>query len=463
MLLDLGAVTPSWMPTTPRALTGTPERRNLSAVLLPTGQVLVCGGVQGGTQHADGSIEVPDALAVLDTELYDPKTDTWSVLARATVVRNYHSVALLMPDGRVWTAGSDMNGGQGQAARELRIEVYAPPYLFSGERPAIRYVPRTPIFSTTFEIGTRQANRIQSVAIIRCGSSTHAFNPDQRYVGLSIQSRSPTAFTVVSPPNGNVAPPGYYLLFIVDDRGVPSIGEFIRVVPRPSGLSAPTVIPPADVTVPATEAGGARARDSRPLDSFLFTPFRVVDPLDPLPISIGPEISRFDPAREGIVIREATREDLFAIGATTVTFRAQNTYGLIGTATANVTVILGRPQLFAVIQTQGALSSTEFHVDLMLTNIGTGNAQNILLNQVLTATVRGNGKVTYRTAVYLGQPRALPLAIEPLDAGASSHVIRLIFSVPQAVTEFSIVENMAMQDVAGMNVSFAIAQAVIPS
>ena len=112
--IDLNAPIPTWAPTGQRTLLGTPVRRNLNVVLLPTAEVLVCGGVVDGGD---------DNTAVKEAELYrfDPttNTDNWSVLPPARVGRNYHSVALLMPDERVWTAGSNINSQQGYNNRRL--------------------------------------------------------------------------------------------------------------------------------------------------------------------------------------------------------------------------------------------------------------------------------------------------------------------------------------------------------
>jgi Domain of unknown function (DUF1929) len=218
-LLDLGASPVVWKSTSPRTLAGKPRRKNSNAVLLPDGSVLVVGGVKAGN----------DQGAVLAAERYDPPTGAWSTLASAAVTRNYHSVALLLPDGRVWTAGSNFNGKMGTANRELRIEVYSPAYLSAGPRPTITSAPTTLTLPGTFDIGTPDAGAIAQVTLVRCSSVTHAFNPDQRCVMLAIQGQTATTVTVSAPPNSNVAPPGYYLLFILTAGGVPSVGHFVRV------------------------------------------------------------------------------------------------------------------------------------------------------------------------------------------------------------------------------------------
>jgi hypothetical protein len=234
IVLDLGAASPAWKPTGPRALGGRPVRNHASAVLLPTGEVFVCGGAVDPSK---------DATGILQAEAYNPDNNTWTTHPAATVVRNYHSVALLMPDGRVWTAGSNHNAQQSFPApgvdnRELRIEIYEPPY-YSADRPQLLSAPGAIGWGQSFDVRTSQADRIVRVAMIRAGSVTHAFNSDQRYVGLSF-SRNGGWLTVKAPPNTGIAPPGYYLLFVLNRDNIPSIGWSVRLGPaaRSSGFLA---------------------------------------------------------------------------------------------------------------------------------------------------------------------------------------------------------------------------------
>src|SRR5207302_5151725 len=128
-------------PTATRALAGSPSRWNATAVLLPTGEVLVTGGVQL-TAAPDGTAELSDDNAVLAAELYDPVSGGWFELPAATVPRNYHSVAVILPDGRVWTAGSNHNTWLGAAFVEKRMEIHTPWYCSPGlQRPVITGAP----------------------------------------------------------------------------------------------------------------------------------------------------------------------------------------------------------------------------------------------------------------------------------------------------------------------------------
>lgn len=245
VIKPLSAV-PAWVSTSgPRQpIRGSSSRKRThgNAVILPTMDVMVCGGFD-----AQG--------AVREVELYHPNDDSWTTLpdaGTAVVARNYHSVALLMPDGRVWTAGGNDAGDwsyhrssqyqppaplpttaqdPGVDNRETQIEIFEPPYFGRPDRPQISSAPASVAYTKTFTIGTPQAGSIGRVALIRAGSVTHAFNGDQRYIGLRF-TRGQNELYATAPPDGNVAPPGYYLLFIVsliDGVPVPSVGAFVRV------------------------------------------------------------------------------------------------------------------------------------------------------------------------------------------------------------------------------------------
>jgi hypothetical protein len=215
-IIDLGASTPTWQNTNPRALPGTPWRYHATSVLLADGSVLVVGGLSNPYSNAS---------ALYTPEHFDPYSGTWTTVANASVPRVYHSVALLLPDGTVWAAGSDYGAGN----HEMRMEIYSPPYLFWGPRPRINQAPANLSPGGTFTMKSPDARHLTSIALVRCGSSTHAFNPDQRYVVLPIHSRTGANLVVGAPPSHAVAPPGYYLLFVIDDAGVPSIGRFLRL------------------------------------------------------------------------------------------------------------------------------------------------------------------------------------------------------------------------------------------
>lgn len=232
--IDLSQPSPAWVDTTARtgAAAGRQRRFGMS-VMLPTGDVFVCGGIDGGTS---------DANAVREGEIYTPGVDWatglytaaegWVSTDAATVVRNYHSSALLMPNGRVWVAGSSKGANQGDPASvgELRIELFQPAYDSAAGRPAISDAPPSAGYGQAFEIRTPQAAQIRRVALTRCGCMTHAFDNDQRYVGLTFQRGEGDRLRVTAPPNSRIAPPGYYLLWVLDNNHLPcQEARFIRI------------------------------------------------------------------------------------------------------------------------------------------------------------------------------------------------------------------------------------------
>ena len=218
-LLDLGAAQPGWKFVAPMHH----PRVLCDSVLLPNGKVLVVGG--SSTGKSDVAVD-----PVFPTELYDPAADSWTELAPINCAHLYHSTALLLPDGRVMRGGKD-----GQFQRdpykyyEHRLELFSPPYLFAGGRPQISSAPAAGAYGKNISVGCPNAGKIARVAAIRAGAVTHNFHMDQRYVGLEIVNRTAGKLTVKLPPNANVAPPGWYMLFVVNDNGVPSKARMIKI------------------------------------------------------------------------------------------------------------------------------------------------------------------------------------------------------------------------------------------
>ena len=191
------------------------------------------GTSAGFARHVDPTKGARDA--VREVELYDPATNTWQVGAgtHPALDRFYHSTAMLVPDGRVVIAGHDGFLNMRPFDRSVYdLEVYSPPYLFRGRRPGIVSAPTGIRYGEVFTIVTdTDVPRIETVAIIRQGSVTHHVNTDQRYVGVAYDRVGSRQLRAFAPPSGNVAPPGYYMLFIVDRRGVPSVGHWTRLGP----------------------------------------------------------------------------------------------------------------------------------------------------------------------------------------------------------------------------------------
>jgi hypothetical protein len=194
------------------------QRRQLNATLLPDGKVLVTGG-----SNAAGFDE--PSGAVLYAEMWDPTTETWSTMASHTRYRGYHSIALLLPDGRVLSAGGDLSAGGGTA---FNAEVYSPPYLFNGARPTITSAPTSVSYGETFVVQTPDALGITQVTWIRLSSVTHGFDQNQRINRLGF-SQTQGGLAVRTPSSAKVCPPGHYMLFILNSKGVPSVSQILKM------------------------------------------------------------------------------------------------------------------------------------------------------------------------------------------------------------------------------------------
>lgn len=204
--IDLSAGAPAWQ-ALPNMSVG---RDKLNSVLLPDGRVVIVGGITGG----------PDGGPV---ETFDPEDPAAGFRAGPTMQqeRGYHSAALLLSDGSV-LVGGDPDG-------ETRPhERYLPPYFFKA-RPAINSAPANVAYGANFTVNTTQAADITEVVLLRPGAVTHAFNMAQRYVGCAIVSAAGGSVEATAPPDGNIAPPGHYLLFVVTGERVPSEGVWIRL------------------------------------------------------------------------------------------------------------------------------------------------------------------------------------------------------------------------------------------
>ncbi len=225
-IIDLTSPAPSWRWTGSMAY----ARRHLNATVLPTGEVLVTGGSSGTTFNDVGN-------AVRAAEIWSPVTGTWRTVASSRVSRVYHSISLLLPDGRVLHSGSGEGAG---APNETNAEIYSPPYLFKGARPTITDAPSQVAYNSSFNITTPDAAGIAKVSLIRLGSATHAFDMNQRFQWLSFARRD-GGLIISAPTNRNRTPPGHYMLFVLDGEDVPSAAKIVSIGSSsdPDPLNAP--------------------------------------------------------------------------------------------------------------------------------------------------------------------------------------------------------------------------------
>jgi hypothetical protein len=234
-IIDLSASSPQWIfgPAMSQS------RIEMNATILPNGKVVALGG---SANDEDGS------TASFNTDIYDPTANTFTTGAANVYPRLYHSNSLLLQDATVLVTGSNPARG----TYEQHSEIYSPSYLFNADgslatRPAITSVtPNTLAYNAGFQLQTPDAASISSVVLMRPGAVTHAFDMEQRLVGLSFTAGA-SALSVTAPSSGNIAPPGYYMLFVVNSAGVPSLASFVQ-------LSAAADLPPtATITNPAAD------------------------------------------------------------------------------------------------------------------------------------------------------------------------------------------------------------------
>jgi hypothetical protein len=246
-VIDLKAPSPTWRTVAPMSV----ARRQLNATVLPDGKVLVTGG-------SSGSGFDNHATPVFQAELWDPATETWTTLASASVYRGYHSTALLLPDGRVLVAGG---------RNEVSQQIFSPPYLFRGARPAIASAPADVNPGQRFFVATPDASDVARVSLIRLGSVTHAFNQNQRFVRLAFAPAT-GGVNATAPANNALAPPGHYMLFLVNRNGIPSVARILHL----GTGSAPAPAPPPDpgpitTTSRAINFGDVWKYDDRGIDN----------------------------------------------------------------------------------------------------------------------------------------------------------------------------------------------------
>lgn len=234
------------------------KRQYQNTTLLPDGKVLATGGQQcdGGTP----SFNCPAGAANIP-EVFNPANGTWTALAEnpTRTPRIYHSIALLLPDGRVLIGGGGLPAANGDRVVDTvtntvvtcsgfppndpvicrhyghkDVEIYSPPYLYQANgtlapRPSITSAPAAVSLGETFNVAISSGTSVTSAALMRLPTVTHGLNFDQRRVVLTPQFASTTNLTLTIPNQGSIVPPGYYMLFVMNSAGVPSVSKVIKV------------------------------------------------------------------------------------------------------------------------------------------------------------------------------------------------------------------------------------------
>jgi galactose oxidase len=198
-----------------------------TSVVLPDGTVFIVGGQEFGVAFNEENVR-------FTPELYDPKTNTFTKMQKNNMIRVYHSVSILVPDGRVLTGGGGLCGNC--SANHYDAQLYTPPYLltesgaererpdFASDLPDELRVGSQLSFNTTREI--------EDVSLVRISSASHTVNTDQRRVPLHlthIASGQSHEYQVTLPDDAGILIPGYWMMFIMDSNGTPSIAKTILI------------------------------------------------------------------------------------------------------------------------------------------------------------------------------------------------------------------------------------------
>jgi YVTN family beta-propeller protein len=210
------------------------QRRWVTATILADGTVLATGGS-----------EVKNELTGVNNsaEIWNPSTGQWRRGAEGQLARLYHSMALLLPDASVLVAG----GGSPGPLDNDNVEIYYPPYLFDGSgwaaRPVIAAAPSFIEVGQSFTVDLAGGGTMSRVALVKTGAVTHSFNMDQRFIELTFQQAG-SRLNVGAPTQAADSPPGFYLLFVIDSDGTPSISHILRI--GVAGTPNPDVAPTID-------------------------------------------------------------------------------------------------------------------------------------------------------------------------------------------------------------------------
>ena len=217
-MINLSTMSPSWGP--PVALPDGLSRVNVNLALLPDGTVFMSGGRQL-------SVSPPNGGACW---IYDPKATSWTEMDPVANARQYHSLTVLLPDARVATAGHE-------CPDDNTIEIFSPPYLFKSDgspatQPVITSAPALVHHGHEFDVETPDACAIDRVVLVRPAAVTHQTDSEQRVIHMNSRVTGPTTLQVEAPDGWHphsLAPQGWYMLFLIDNAGVPSVAEFIEL------------------------------------------------------------------------------------------------------------------------------------------------------------------------------------------------------------------------------------------
>ncbi len=236
IIIDFTGATPRVTPTQSMSS----QRRLVNAAVLADGKVLATGGSQVWNQ-----LTGVNNIA----EIWNPATGQWTQGAVGDRARLYHSVSLLLPDASVLVGGGGAPGPQ----VNTNIEIYYPPYLFNStgtrvvDRLQLLTAPDTLEIGRTFDVGISPGRTASRVTLVKTGSVTHSWNMDQRFIELPFNQRGAN-LRIQAPARAGEAPPGFYMLFVFDASGVPSVAKIVKigVAANPNPALVPTIANPGN-------------------------------------------------------------------------------------------------------------------------------------------------------------------------------------------------------------------------
>jgi Domain of unknown function (DUF1929) len=202
-----------------------------NAVPLPTGRVLIFGGVVGLAQCGESVWNNSFRY-----QIFDPGEGSITPLVETTVPRHEYATGLLLPDATVIAMGgnrTDLANDPCHPGLDKGVPVaqlYKLPYFFSADRPTIESAPRKISYRERFVLkASGGSGKIGSVAIIRQDPQTHNWGWGNRYVKLWHEEVDDGKLVIQPPAVPGLAVPGYYMLFVVSEEGVPSIAELVQL------------------------------------------------------------------------------------------------------------------------------------------------------------------------------------------------------------------------------------------
>ncbi len=232
MIIDINGAIPVVTPVAPMKY----PRKFHNGVILPTGEVMVVGGNTTG-------LKFNDAGTILPAEIWNPQSRKWRTVASISVPRNYHSVALLLKDGRVFSSGGGLCAPC--AADHPNTQIYSPAYLFNKDgspahRPVIQNAPDSIHHGQTLSL--QSDADIKRFALVKMSGTTHAVNSDLRFLNVAFKQLDTNQYQLSMHANRNVLTPGYWMLFAINSKGVPSVAKIIQVKKQ----GAPVIKQPQD-------------------------------------------------------------------------------------------------------------------------------------------------------------------------------------------------------------------------